>query len=297
MQCSKCRRDAILFQRYSGLHLCEHHFNGDLEAKAKRAIREHRWIESGDTVAVALSGGKDSSAVLFFLHKLLHERRDIQLMAITVDEGISGYRYPERARAIADSMGVPWVMASFRDEYGLTLDEIVARKGTGLSCSYCGVLRRALMNRIAREEGITKFAYGFTLDDEAQSVLMNALRGDADRLTRSMREVEGMVPRIKPFMHVPEREVALYAFLHVEGFDLAGCPYAGDALRGDVRGILDDYAYRHPATKYALVNLGESLRDPERVSGEGFRVCERCGEPCGRICRTCQVLDEMRERT
>ena len=297
MQCSKCRRDAILFQRYSGLHLCEHHFNRDLEAKAKRTIREHRWIESGDTVAVALSGGKDSSAVLFFLHKLLSERRDVRLMAITVDEGISGYRDLERARAIADGMGVPLVTASFCDEYGITLDEIVARKGTGLSCSYCGVLRRALMNRIAREEGVTKFAYGFTLDDEAQSVLMNALRGDAGRLTRSMREVEGMVPRIKPFMHIPEREVALYAFLHVEGFDLAGCPYAGDALRGDVRGILDDYAYRHPATKYALVNLGESLREPERISGEGFRVCERCGEPCGRICRTCQVLDEMRERT
>jgi len=297
MQCSKCRRDAILFQRYSGLHLCEHHFNRDLEAKAKRTIREHRWIESGDTVAVALSGGKDSSAVLFFLHKLLSERRDVRLMAITVDEGISGYRDLERARAIADGMGVPLVTASFCDEYGITLDEIVARKGTGLSCSYCGVLRRALMNRIAREEGVTKFAYGFTLDDEAQSVLMNALRGDAGRLTRSMREVEGMVPRIKPFMRIPEREVALYAFLHVEGFDLAGCPYAGDALRGDVRGILDDYAYRHPATKYALVNLGESLREPERISGEGFRVCERCGEPCGRICRTCQVLDEMRERT
>ncbi|WP_243670980.1 hypothetical protein [Methanoculleus chikugoensis] len=100
-------------------------------------------------------------------------------MAITVDEGgISGYRDPAQARAITESMGVPpWVTATFADEYGITLDEIVGRKGTGLSCSYCGVLRRALMNRIAREHGVTKFAYGFNLDDEAQSVLMNALRG------------------------------------------------------------------------------------------------------------------------
>jgi len=296
MQCSKCRRDAVIFQRYSGLHLCEHHFNRDFEAKAKRAIREHRWIRSGDTVAVALSGGKDSSAVLFFLHRLLGERRDVRLMAITVDEGISGYRDPAQARGIAESMGVPWVTASFREEYGITLDEIVGRKGTGLSCSYCGVLRRALMNRIAREHGVTKFAYGFNLDDEAQSVLMNALRGDADRLTRPVREVEGMVPRIKPFMYIPEREVALYAFLHVEGFDLAGCPYAGDALRGDVRRILDDYTYRHPATKYSLVNLGEALREPGGLlPEEGFRVCERCGELCGKVCRACQVLDEVRK--
>ncbi len=295
MQCSKCRRDAIIYQRYSGLHLCEQHFNRDFEAKAKRAIREHRWIESGDVVAVALSGGKDSSAVLYFLSRLLHERRDVRLMAITVDEGIEGYRDLNRARAIADRIGVSLVTASFREEYGVTIDEIVARKGTRLSCSYCGVLRRALMNRVAREEGATKFAYGFNLDDEAQSVLLNVLRGDPYRLTRPVRDVAGLVPRIKPFIYIPEREVALYAFLHIRGFDLAGCPYAADALRGDVRGILDGYTSRHPATKYALVNLGETLKNPNRLPEEGIRVCERCGEPCGAICRACQVLDDVRK--
>lgn len=295
MKCSKCHRDAIIFQRYSGLHLCEQHFNRDLEGKAKRAIREHRWIESGDVVGVALSGGKDSSALLFFLHKLLHKRRDIQMVAITVDEGICGYRDPDRARAIAEHLGVPWVTSSFQEAYGVTLDEIVAQRGTKLSCSYCAVLRRALMNRIAREKGITKFAYGFNLDDEAQSVLMNTLRGDAYRLTRPMKELPGLVPRIRPFMYIPEREVALYAFLHVEGFDLEGCPYAVDALRGDVREMLDSYAYHHPATKYSLVNLGKTLRKSATVLPEdGLRVCDVCGAICGRVCRVCQVLEEVR---
>jgi uncharacterized protein (TIGR00269 family) len=294
MKCSKCHREAIIYQRYSGLHLCENHFKRDFEAKAKRAIRQHRWVESGDTVAVALSGGKDSSAVLYFLSGLLHERRDIRLMAITIDEGICGYRHPEQARRIAETFGIPWVTASFAEEYGITLDQIVARKGTSLSCSYCGVLRRAVMNRVAREKGVTKLAFGFNLDDEAQSVLMNVLRGDPDRLTRPVRTVAGMIPRIKPFMYIPEREVALYAFLHVEGFDLKGCPYSADALRGDVRGVLDTYAYRHPATKFSLVNLGEMLRQPQPAPVGEMRYCERCGEPCGKVCRSCQILEEMR---
>ena len=149
------------------------------------------------------------------------------------------------------------------------------------------------MNRIARDKGITKFAYGFNLDDEAQSVLMNVLRGDAYRLIRPVQDVAALVPRIKPFMYIPEREVALYAFLHVEGFDLAGCPYAVGALRGDVRGLLDAYTYRHPATKYSLVNLGEALQGPGIPPGEELRVCEVCGEVCGRVCRVCQVLEEV----
>jgi len=294
MKCSKCNRDAVIFQRYSGLHLCQSHFNADVEAKAKRAIRQHRWIASGDTVAVALSGGKDSSAVLYFLHSIFSKRRDVRLMAITIDEGIRNYRRPEQAEAIARTIGVDWVAASFRDEYGVTLDEIVGRKGDTLSCSYCGVMRRNLLNRVAREQGVTKLAFGFNLDDEAQSVLMNVLRGDAARLLRPVRPVPGMIPRIKPFIYVPEREVALYAFLHVKGFDLSGCPYAYNALRGDVRELLDAYTYRHPATKNALVNVGKQLPMACRELPEELHTCERCGEPCGEVCRCCQILDEVR---
>lgn len=293
MRCDKCRRGAIIFQRYSGLHLCEDHFNADFEAKAKRAIRTHHWMKSGDHIAVALSGGKDSSSLLYFLKKLTAQRRDITLSAITVDEGIGGYRDPSRAVHIAESLGTDCLTATFRDAYGVTVDEIVAKKGDTCSCSYCGVLRRSLINRIAREHGVTKLALGFNLDDEAQSVLMNVLRGDANRLLRPQRDVKGMVPRIRPFMYIPEREVALYALLHVKGFEKGRCPYAHNALRADVRGMLNDYAFRHPSTKYSLVNGGERLADAGMVIQGEIRTCEQCGEPCGATCRSCQILGEV----
>jgi len=297
MKCSKCHRDAVIFQRYSGLHLCGDHFVQDVEAKARRAIRKHHWIQSGDRVAVALSGGKDSSAVLYFLQTLLRKRRDTELFAVTIDEGIRGYRDPACAAGVAASIGVECVCASFAEIYGITLDEIVRERGDALSCSYCGVMRRTALNLVAREHGANKLAFGFNLDDEAQSVLMNVLRGDVRRLVRPMQPVPGLVPRIKPFINVPEREVALYAFMRVEGFDLCGCPYAHNALRADVRSLLNSYAYRHPATKNALVNLGENLSHPEiteTASQAGMTTCEHCGEPCGGVCRTCQIMDEVR---
>ncbi|HUU76552.1 MAG TPA: TIGR00269 family protein [Methanoregulaceae archaeon] len=293
MQCSKCKRPAIIFQRYSGLHLCRNHFLADFEAKAKRAIRTHRWLEPGDSIAVALSGGKDSSSLLHFLKGLLSRRRDVRLLAITIDEGISGYRNPAVARKIAEALGVEHHTFTFHEEFGITVDEIVRIKGDSLSCSYCGVLRRQCLNRAARSLGITRLAMGLNLDDEAQSVLMNTLRGDARRLVRKKIPREGLVQRIKPFLYIPEREVALYAYLQIEDFDSAGCPYSHNALRADVRNILNDYAWRHPSTRYSLVNLGEELASYGALQGGESHFCPECGEPCGETCRSCQMRAEV----
>lgn len=293
MRCSKCRRPAILFQRYSGLHLCHDHFLADLESKAKRDIRTHRWIRPGDTLAMALSGGKDSSALLYFLHSLLSRRRDVDLLAITVDEGISGYRDTEPARRLAQDLGVPHITVSFRDWFGITVDEIVVKKGDSLSCSYCGVLRRHVLNAVAREEHADRLALGFNLDDEAQSVLMNVLRGDRDRLLRSTVPSQGVIPRIKPFSRIPEREVALYSYLTRGTIDLGRCPYSHSALRADVREMLNTYAWEHPGTRHALVNLGDELAGLGAGPGYTLHSCERCGEPCGEVCRSCQILSEV----
>jgi len=291
--CSTCRRPAIIFQRYSGLHLCRTHFVADFDSKAKRAIRQHRWITPGDRIGVAMSGGKDSSALLHFLVKLLGKRRDVSLVAFTIDEGIEGYRDCATARRIAEDLGVEHISASFAECFGITVDEIVRKKGDRLSCSFCGVLRRQLLNRVAKQQGVTRLALGFNLDDEAQSVLMNVLRGDADRLLRAAGGAEGLVPRIKPFMYIPEREVALYALLHVEGFEIGRCPYSHNALRADVRNLLNDYAWRHPATRYSLVNLGERLSGMGAGETSASGICDTCGEPFIGECRACRMVSEV----
>jgi len=293
MLCSKCRRPAIIYQRYSGLHLCRNHFVADFQAKAKRAIRTHSWLLPGDSIAVALSGGKDSAALLCFLHGLVSERPDLRLFAVTIDEGISGYRDTAVPVKIAEKIGVKHHIFSFREEFGTTVDEIVGLRGDSLSCSYCGVLRRRLLNTAARKLGATRLALGLNLDDEAQSVLMNTLRGDVERLMRGDKHREGLVQRIKPFMYIPEREVALYAYLHVEGFATGRCPYAHNALRADVRSLLNDFAWRHPSTRHSLVRLGEELASLDIVRGSEPGVCPECGEICGEICRSCQMLSEV----
>jgi hypothetical protein len=89
MQCSKCRNEGIIFQPYSGQHLCREHFIADFEAKAKRAIRVHRWMQPQDSVAVVMSGDPADHALLFFFRKLTAYRRDIRLSEVPAGE-ISG---------------------------------------------------------------------------------------------------------------------------------------------------------------------------------------------------------------
>ena len=282
MLCSKCRHPAVIYQRYSGLHFCKAHFIADFESKAKRAIRNHRWIKPNDRIAVAFSGGKNSSALLYFLKKILGERRDVSLSAITIDEGIKGFRDTRAAMKIAESIGIELVCGSFIEMFGVTVEEMVSEKGDPRSCSCYDRLLRQCLNQMAKDHDITKLALGFNLDDEARSVLMKVFEGNPDRIVRPADPSHGLVPGIRPFLLIPEREVALYAYLHVDGFEIGRHPYSNDPRMADVRAVLNEYDWRHPSTKYAVVNLGKHLATYGFGPGADSGTCPDCGEPCFR---------------
>ena len=94
----------------------------------------------------------------------------------------------------------------------------------------------------AERAGATKLATGHNLDDEAQSVLMNVLRGDLMRLVRNSGMDSGgrFIPRVKPLMYIQEKEIATCLMVQGEWEDLPECPYAVHALRREVRSILSE---------------------------------------------------------
>lgn len=82
MLCGKCSRDAIIYRKHSGEALCREHFVEDFETNVKRAVEPP--IVKGERVAVAFSGGKDSSVLLYALNEVL---KGVELIAVTIDEG------------------------------------------------------------------------------------------------------------------------------------------------------------------------------------------------------------------
>jgi uncharacterized protein (TIGR00269 family) len=293
MQCNKCRRETILFQEYSGQHLCKYHVEADVEAKAKYEIRRNRWMVPGDHIAVALSGGQNSSALLYFLKKLTADRRDIRLSAITVDEGIAGYSDPLCAVQIARALDIECFTVSFREAFGITADSIASKKGGGFSPVYCSVLRNFLLNRIASENGVKKIALGETLDVGAVSVLKNILQGTPERLFGFEKTGWRKVSRIHPFISIPQKEVELYADLHLHGFNLSNIPYKIDPFYGDVETMLNDFTLRHPATKFALANLKKNLAGTCSSIAGLIPFCEKCGEPGDTLCQKCRIINEV----
>ena len=293
MQCDKCGRNVVLFQEYSGQHLCRHHFEADVEAKAKHEIRRHRGITPGDHIGIALSGDKISSALLYFMKKLTSDRRDIRISAISIDEGIAGYRDLGYAKRIADLLDTVCIIGSFQEYFGITIDEITQIKDTTLSCSYCRVLRNFLLNRIAREHGITKLAFGYTLDEGAVSVLKNVLKGLPELAVNSEGIARGKIPRIRPFHSVPQKEVELYADLHIQGCDQSCCPYTNNPFEGDVHAMLNEFTVRHPATKYALLSLEKNLAGACFSLTDSVHSCQQCGEPSDGICQDCRIIHEV----
>lgn len=255
-------------------------------------------VEDKDRIAVALSGGKDSSALLFILHKIL-AGRNIELVALTVDEGIKGYRDQtmRSAAKIAAMLGIEHEVISFQEEFGINLDEAVQR--SFMPCTICGVFRRNILNRAAKKLGATKLATGHNLDDEVQSIMINYLQGDLHRLVRfrPRRNKPGLVPRIKPLQEIPEKEVALYGL--VMGFYESSeeCPYARLSLRSDVRSVMNRLESQFPGTKQSTLNGYKTLMKlaEGQMTGINLSSCKICGEPCVQeICKACEILDKLR---
>ena len=306
--CTLCKRyDAVFTRPYSGERLCKRCFCKSIENKVRVTISKYEMLKPDDKIMVAVSGGKDSVTLLHVLTKIERAFPEAMLCAVTVDEGIRGYR--DEALKVAKKnyrkLGVEHVVTSFKEISGYELDEIVSmtrkRGERGLTpCSYCGVLRRKALNTAAREAGVDKLATAHTLDDETQTMILNIIHGDAVRIARVRPVLTEMHPklvqRIKPLCGVLEKEVALYAYLKKIEFQSIPCPYAGTALRNDVRTMLNRMEEKHAGTKFTIFKSIERIRPALEAMAEEtkLRNCKICGEPTvSEICKPCQLLREL----
>ncbi len=296
-----CGRPAIVIRPYSGEILCEHCFRESIMEKARKAISKWNMLQRTDRIAVAVSGGKDSAVLLSVLVEIQSRFPKSEIITITLNEGKAEDR--ERNQIVTKltrQFSVDHIFSSYQELFSVTLDEVVAKareKDSPLSpCAFCGVLRRQGLNILARKIDADKLALGHNLDDEVQSMLMNLIRGDLQRLARSSPVQETtlpqLVPRIKPLYYIPEEDIDLYAKCLELPSQSNPCSYREQSLRSEIRAWLNSFEERHPGTKYNLyATISRIITALQSQPQEDIGICNTCGEPTSRdICATCNLL-------
>jgi uncharacterized protein (TIGR00269 family) len=238
---------------------------------------------------------------LHFVNDIFSKRANIDLVAISIDEGIKGYRDKSIKFAVKNckKLSIEHHIESFKNIVGNSLDEIVTMKDNLGECSYCGVFRRLCLNKKSKELRITRLVTGHNLDDMSQSILMNFVNGDIQKLARlgpHKRVQPGLIPRMLPLRVIPEKEVTLFAILkNIEYYD-GECPYSIHALRGVFRNIIDDLEYSNPGTKHSVLNSYNSIKDLllEKYPPVELNKCKKCGEPTSQeICKACIFKEKI----
>ena len=302
----RCGRDA--FTRIaSGEALCKEHFSESIEKRVLRTIRKYNIFNKQGTIAVGLSGGKDSVALIHILDRLEKSFSGIHIAAVTINEGIRGYR--NGAIAITDKicqdLSIPHHSISFEETFGAPLDEVVHRarlKDLSLSaCALCGILRRHALNNLAFSIGANWLATGHNMDDEAQTILINLVKGDERRFMRLKRTPKTpshprLVSRVRPLVLIKEREIVLYNLSCDLDFHDYPCPYADVALRNKIRDFLTQQEEKHQGTMRNIIKVHDAILESNLALDRKteIKTCTLCGFSAeSNVCKACQVLQEL----
>jgi uncharacterized protein (TIGR00269 family) len=304
-KCVKCGKEELC----SGF--CKVHFKKYFEEKVRKTISKFKLFHPREKIAVAVSGGKDSTVLLYVLHKLKYD-----VTGITIDAYIGNYTKTnlENLKSVCEKYKIPLKVVGFKEEFGYSLCYITSilngdKKGKKIekkfaSCMVCGVLRRYLINKYAKEMKFDAVATGHTLDDEAQAFLMNIFRNDV-ALARRQGPITGtggnsvFVKRVKPLYLCTEKETTAYSKLMDFPVNYERCPCSVEAYRRNFRNFLEEFEKKHPSVKHNIVSFFlETLNKEKKTENkEIINSCELCGEPsAGKICKTCEIIGELKKK-
>lgn len=289
MKCNSCDKKAIS----TNPALCKDHFNEFFLNTTQETINKFDLFTKKSKICVAVSGGKDSLALLHILKKLNYD-----VEGLFIDEGIKNYREKSKedlAKFISENK-IKLNTVSFKEHSGYDLDGAMSTNKFH-ACTICGTLRRYLLNKHSKKYDI--IATGHNLDDEAQTILINLARANTElflRVGAKSKENEKFTQKVKPFYYLTEKQILTYVILNNIKVDFGECPYAFTSYRAQVRDLLNELESRFLGTKRNIVETHLKLKNKLEKNDEKIVLnsCIRCGEASQeKICKACQLKEEI----
>jgi uncharacterized protein (TIGR00269 family) len=357
MKCRKCGREAAINMRQHKLALCEEHFLEWIPEQTQRFIEKYKMFTRDERILVAVSGGKDSLSLWEVLLRLGY-KADGLYIGLGIDGGVDYSnqshamceRFLENFKAqisnakatagkgpptaavdnaeppseIQDPKSEIWTpilhVVDIAQLYGESVPQVAARtaRGRDKPCSVCGLIKRHVMNRVARDGGgrdgggrdgggrdggYAVLATGHNLDDEVAVLFGNTLTWNAGYLLRQapvlLADKPGLARKVKPFCRLYERETAAYALVRGIEYIYDECPFAVGASSIEHKEILNQMERTSPGTKLQfylsfLRAREEGLFAPAALAARAeLSACEKCGQPTSAagLCAFCRLWE------
>lgn len=222
-------------------------FNKPLLAKMRRASREYGLIENGDKIAVGLSGGKDSTLMLYALSVL---KRTIpvkfDLQAITLDSG-----WDNDWSTLADycaSLDIPFHLE--KTNIAQVVFDIRQEKNP---CSLCAKMRRGALHSIAKNLGCNKVALGHHLDDALETFLMSlTYEGRIHTFAPKAYLSRSDITLIRPMIYVLESDIVAISKQLDLPIVINKCPADGYTSRQDMKDLIANLAKDNPLVRQRM---------------------------------------------
>ncbi|MCC6955842.1 MAG: adenine nucleotide alpha hydrolase family protein [Anaerolineales bacterium] len=305
MKCIKCGEKAVIHLRqHNTLALCKEDFLAWVPEQTQRFIEKYRMFGRDDRALVAVSGGKDSLSLWDILWRLGYSTTGLYI-GLGIDGGI-GYSDTslKMCEKFAAERGLQLQVVDAPAEYGGTIPELSesTHRGRKKPCAVCGLVKRHIMNRAAREGGYDVLVTGHNLDDEASILMANTLNWISGYLLRQWPVLEagpgGLVRKAKPLCRLYERDMAAYALLRGIEYVYEECPYSHGSKSLFYKEMLNRLEAERPGAKMSFYvafleakeqGLFASSTDPAL---ERLHNCPSCGQPTTAPggCAFCRML-------
>ena len=230
----------------------------------RKAVDEYKMIDTGDHIAVGISGGKDSLTLLYALHGLKRfYPNKFELSAITVDLGYEKCDFGP-VQALCDELGVPYKLVK-TDIAKILFED---RKESN-PCSLCAKMRKGALNEAVKEMGCNKVAYAHHKDDIIETMLLSLIfEGRFHSFSPKTYLDRTDLTVIRPMMFVDESDVIKFRDKYELPVVKSRCPVDGFTKRQYAKDLVKELEATHTGARnrmFTAILNGNISGWPERI--------------------------------